>query len=444
MPSAIPDSARSEVTEASRDEQFSLLPAQTGAAQKDVLFFQRRYTPGDRFALFSQGTAESQSGELLRNMPQIYDALVYCPVSNEILFQAPPIGADGKFVVRARPTRVYVFSLETGKMDLVWRREKDREGTFVPRMSATPDCRHVLVNLQLEAPGNKTSYGEIVYLRKPPAPKPGAKQPPPADWTSSTVNETAKNGVWKGFGEAIFAQPRDPAHYIPSELPPPVFAITDMVESDRNVPLVNVFLPSGGARISQAAGVRWQRERVKAESGTRDLFSPTVDNAGDAIFMVMESGETDAAGAFKRSLVAFEPTRLSAGMKKLVEGADVRFFSVDVHPSGARLVASYVTSKSEAQVAGLPSREIGGVAEFTLDKGGKPQWSDVATMLPFHALEAHHDPRPVYSADGATLYYVKSQVGDLPDAALFAATAKTNKELQFGAKLFKVSVPAEK
>lgn len=443
VPSSLVESARTEVTESSRDEQFSLLPSQTGGAQKDVLFFQRRYTPSERFAIFSQSSSDNQSGELLRNMPQIYDALVYCPLSNEIVFQAPPMDAGGKFIVRARPTRVYLFSLDNGRMELIWRREKDREGTFVPRMSATPDCRHVLINLQLENPGNKVPYGELVYLRRPPA-QAASKRPVTIEWTSSTVNESAKNGVWKGFGEALFVQPRSPSHYVPSELPPPVFAITDMVEKDKNVPLVNVFLPSGGARISQAAGVRWQRERIKAEGSLRDLFSPATDNAGDAVFMVAETNEKGASGAFKRSLVAFEPRRLGSGMKTLVNGGETRFFGLDVHPSGTRLVASYVHARTESQVGDEASRNIAGVAEFTLDKAAKPQWSEVFTMMPFHSLEGHHDPRPVYSADGSSLYFVQPQIGDLPEAALFSATAKVNKELQFGSKLMKIGVPEAK
>ena len=441
-PSSLLENTRTEVTEASRDEQFSLLTSQTGGAQKDVLFFQRRYTPTERFSVFSQASSENQSGELLRNMPQIYDAIVYCPLSNELVFQAPPMDAGGKFLVKARPTRVYIYALDTGRLELIWRREKDREGTFVPRMSATPDCRHVLVNLQLEVPVSKVPFGELVYLRRPPA-RFVSKQPVNIEWTSSTVNESAKNGVWKGFGEALFVQPRSPAFYVPSELPPAVFAITDMVEKDKNVPFVNVFLPSGGARISQAASVRWQRERVKAEGALRDLFSPATDNAGDAVFMVAESNETGASGAFRRSLVAFEPRRLGSGMKTLVNGGETRFFGVDVHPSGKRLVSSYVHARTEAQMGEGAPRDIAGVAEMTLDKAGKSQWSDVFTMLPFHALEAHHDPRPVYAADGATLYFVKPQVGDLPEAALFAATAKANKELQFGSKLMKISVPSE-
>lgn len=442
VPSSLLENTRAEVTESSRDEQFSLLTSQTGGAQKDVLFFQRRYTPTERFSVFSQASSENQSGELLRNMPQIYDALVYCPLSNELVFQAPPMDAGGKFLVKARPTRVYIYALDTGRLELIWRREKDREGTFVPRMSATPDCRHVLMNLQLEVPGNKVPYGELVYLRRPST-QSASKRPVNIEWTSSTVNESAKNGVWKGFGEALFVQPRSPAYYVPSELPPAVFAVTDMVEKDKNVPLVNVFLPSGGSRISQAAGVRWQRERVKAEGSLRDLFSPATDNAGDAVFMVAESNETGSSGAFRRSLVAFEPRRLEAGMKTLVNGGETRFFGVDVHPSGKRLVASYVQARTEAQMGEGAPRDIAGVAEMTLDKAGKPQWSEVFTMLPFHALEAHHDPRPVYAADGATLYFVKPQVGDLPEAALFAATAKVNKELQFGSKLMKISVPSE-
>ncbi len=434
---------RGEVTEASRDEQFSLLPPQTAAAQKEHLFFQRRYTPSERFAVFSQSTSESQSGELLRNMPQIRDALVYCPSSNEILFQAPPMEATGKFIVNARPTRVYIYSLTSGKLDLVWRREKDREGTFVPRMSATPDCRHVLLNLQLEKPGNKVPFGELIYLRKPSAPTASAagRKTPPAEWTFSTINESAANGVWRGFGEALFVLPRDPARYVASEIPPAVFAITDMVEKDRNVPLVNVFSPSGGARISQAGGVRWRRDRVKAESTARDFFSPTTDDSG-AVFLAMESNERNAAGAFRSSVVAFEPARLDAGMRRVVDAGEHMIYSVDVHPSGARLALSYVEAKSASQAAELAEREIAGVAEFTLD-AGKPRWSALLKTLPFHALEAHYDPRPIYSADGGTLYYVHPQILDLPDASLFAATAKTNKELQFGSRFMRIGLRKE-
>lgn len=438
----LPESSRAEVIEATRDEQFSLPPSQSGAAQKEMLFFQRRYTPSDRFAIFSKAASDSQSGELLRNMPQIYDALVYCPLSNEIVFQAPPQDANGRFNVRARPTRVYLFSLETGRTELIWRRDKDREGTFVPRMSATPDCRHVLLNLALETPGNKIPYGELVYLRRPKAVDGGRKGPPQIEWTFATINESSRNGVWRGFGEALFVQPRDPRRYVPSELPPAVFAITSMVEKDRNKPLVNVFTPSGGARISQAAGVRWSRDRIPAEDDVRDLFSPSVPDAADGVFLIMESNQAGAAGVSKRALVSFQPSALSAGMKRLVEGDGVRFHSADVHPSGTRIAASYTFERTAAQAETLEKRDIGGVAEITANPGGVAAWAQVATMLPFHGLDGHNDPRPVYAADGATLYYVHPQVGDLPETGLFAAGAKPNRELQFGAKLMRIDVPA--
>ena len=431
-----------QVVSSERDEQFILFPQQSAALQNEEAFFQRRYSQEGRFKFFSVSEGESNSGELLKTIPQIADAMAYCPLTNEIVFQAPPIGSNGKFNLAARPSRVYIFSLKTGVTQLIWRRKRDLDGTFVPRLSATPDCQHVLVNQKLEKQGNKIPYGQIVHLKKPHTAR-------TEEWSFSVINETNANGVWRGFSDAVFILPRDPKLYVPAEAPPAVFAITEMVLKDRDNPLLNLFTPSlsekrKGKKVS-AEVVSWERKRTDAGEKFRSFSWPTFDNSMSSVFLVGELREKNENDTNANSFVGVPLSSEELSAKDIVIGKGVSFFSGDINPEGNRIALGYLQNKKETEIQNLEDRKIAGVAEVEIvPAGDKLQWSSVAEFLPFHALEPQHHPRPTYNASGTKLYFVVPEIAELPGNGLYLPGAKLDGSLQYGSKLYFLNTPRGK
>ena len=430
------------LVETDRDEQLLLFPANSAGIQSDSLVYQRRFTPGSRFSLFMHSNDKStQDSEIIRTIPTVFDAAVFCPLTQEILFQAPPTDEHGKFLTEGRPRRVYLFSLKAGTLELVWRRDKQRVGTLSPRMSATPDCQHVLVNLELENGAARIPYGELIYLRRP-APKLGKdgkpKAEPEVDWSFVTLAESGKNGATKHYGEALFVQPPDPKLYKVSAIPPQVFAVLSMVDKE-NSPTLYTFQPSGNAKTKVAGGIRWARTKIKADRNLRQILQSVSVNTADRVAVLYESREENKNGHFKRGIATLEISNAEAGLKPIFVSDDYSVRSFSVAPQGDRLAASFVESKSSAEVAALADKRTAGVFELDL-QNNSPTFTVLERMLPFHGLSSHHNPRPQYSADGSALVY---GVPEIPDAepALFELDTNSNRELQFPVKLFTKSIP---
>ena len=431
--------------ETSRDEQLVLFPSAANGIQADAMIYQRRFSPESRFGLFlhnKNGADRSsdltaQDSEIIRSIPTVFDAAVFCPLTQEVVFQAPPTDEKGKFLMEGRPRRIYLFSLKTGTLELVWRRDKERVGTLSPRMSATPDCQHLLVNLELESGAGRTPYGEILYLRRP-VPKTGKdgkpKQAPEVDWSFSTMAESGKNGATKHYGEAIFVQPNDPKLYKPSAVPPAVFAVLDMVDKE-NSPTLYTFQPSGNSNTKMAGGIRWARTKMKADKNVRLVTQSANVNSADRVVVLFESRDENKNGHYKRGIATLALAEAEAGLKTLVQSDDYSIRSFGIAPQGDRLVASFVESKSASDVAQLADKRTAGIFELRL-QSGSPVFSVIERMLPFQALSSHHNPRPQYSADGSTLFYGVPEIPELADVELFQLGKSSNRELQFPVKLF--------
>jgi hypothetical protein len=429
-----PQKVAVDLVESEKDEQFALLAPQSHALGAGQALYQRRFNSEGRFSLHHFAADRGAASDLLSRMPQVFGAAVHCPLTEEVIFQAPPMDDSGKFLVNSKPSRVYLFSLKTGKTELIWRRPRDQFGTFVSKMSASPDCMHILVNQALENKGNKTPFGELVYVKRP-MPLVGKKVTVAQEWTSNVLHTLPTNGVWKGYSEAMFVLPRDPARYVESHIPPKVFAITAMINQDKNLPLMNLFVPDTKRKIVTADAVAWARERSEAAAETGELSNPTLDDSGVQVFLLWK-GKRDENSAVKTGIVSLDLQNFDGKMRWHVRAERLELLSFDVRPKGDAIVFEFLETPEKLDLETLADKKISGLGLITWD-AQSPRWQTLVRLMPSHNLEAHHQPTPRFTYDGTELFYIEANIGELLEAALYLSKPALLKELQFGGKLKK-------
>jgi hypothetical protein len=426
-----------EAIESEREEQFMLFPYQSKALFVGGLFYQKRLNSELRFTLHRLSADKAVQDEVLRNMPQVFGAFVYCPTSQEFVFQAPPMDASGKFLVNSKPSRVYLFSLQTGKTELIWRRARDQFGTLLPKMSATPDCVHILLNQALETKGAKTPYGEIVYLKRPTA-QSSSKVTVAQEWTFSTLQATPPSGVWKGFSEALFLVPKDPRGYQTSQIPPKVFSISEYLEKKTKSPQVNLFTPSSSRKIVIAGAVTWQKERFEGPNWASDLINPVLDDEGKNVFLLANNFARGGGADAKSQIISYDSMRFEKAEKVHFEGDSIALMSFDIRPKGEGLAISYQGLFKAEEIEKLSDKKIAGVG-IVMWLNNRFQWRELVKLFPFGGLEDQHQPNPMFSFDANELFFVEPSIGELAEPKLFQieSVLKRSKEIQFGGKLKK-------
>lgn len=454
LPTTLNPALRTAIVEAERNDQFALFPPSARALQSSMAIYQRRFDSNSPFGAFLKNRENPLDAEIIRNLPHVFDALVYCPLSNELIVQAPPQDARGKYLAHGRPRKIYLYSLKTGALELIWKRTAEQDGTIAPLMSATPDCRHVLVNLHLEKGKDRTPYGELIYLRRPEVPESSSNLQSPAqspvkatqgrpkkltaaeqEWTFSKIADTPKSGFYKNFSEALFVVPRDPTYFGASSLPPMIVAVREKTDETRS-PEVFVFKASGPSskKAHPAGAFVWRRAKAALDKSIIALKHPVTYNASSQILFLYQTNELLQGGGPKSGIGLFDVSTEEVEFQPIFVSDDALIKSFDVHPQGNRIAMSYVQSKSEESVRSLENKRLAGVAEIILS-GDKSALFSVESFAPFHGLSAHHNPRPQYAADGKSLVFGVPEISEALEAKWFAGDAEVSRELQFPIKL---------
>ena len=419
-PSSLKQEAKSNLVEAGRDEQMVLLKPSAGTLAGGSLIYQRRYNPADPFTVRFRYIESGEEYEPLKWV-HVKESVSYCAGTEEILFLGPSVDSSGKVGNLARPSRLYIFNIRTGMKQLVWVKPPGLKGFIKPNITATPDCMHLLLSLDLQTEGNKIPYGQLVYLRRP--------QMEGRDWTAGVVVESQKNGVTKGFSEAIFMQPEDHRYYTSSENPPRIAALTTSVG---NPPTLTIYSAPKGR--PDAAQVRWSRVRPSLPSEVVEpKFLATYNKSSHLIF-AYDTAEASPSGLAQQGVGILDVEKSEDGFVKIASSAEFHLTSLSVHPKGNRIALTYVKPKQVTDVYSLPNRLLGGVMElYTKDKA--LQYHVVDEMIPFHALSKHHFPNAAYTSDGKFLLYGRPEISDSVGPELFQPKRNTLPNLDFPIKI---------
>lgn len=434
-PQKFTDTQKQLAVESEGNEQVVTLSQNGKTAIGDTLFYQKRSYFQDAFTAYIKDFKAEKEGRVTLNMPHIFDAFVNCPASQEIVFQEPSIDAKGKFIPNGRAKRLYIYSFKTGSAELIWKRAPDQNGTLSPFMSATPDCKHILVNLQLEE--KKSKYGELMYIRKPEFGEGKQRNIRAEEWSFKLIAETPRNGYYVNFSDAAFLQPANPEFYKPDSNPPPVIAVRKKPEGKSS----EVFVFNSKGPTSQkaypAASWYWQRTKLNLPNMVNHIWSPSFYNASKQVFFLYDTQVQNDAGQQLRGVGAFDLSGDKVAFKNIIRGDHLNIKSMNIDPSGSRIALSYVKIIPAATWQNSTDKRSAGLIEIKISDKSEVSMKILDSLVPFHGLSKIHDPRPIYSSDGSYLYYSLPEITEFIDLQRVAPDASVDSELQFPVKLWK-------
>ena len=434
-PQEFTDTQKQLAVESEGNEQVVTLSQNGKTAIGDTLFYQKKSYFQDAFTAYIKDFKAEKEGRVTLNMPHIFDAFVNCPASQEIVFQEPSIDAKGKFIPNGRAKRLYIYSFKTGSAELIWKRAPDQNGTLSPFMSATPDCKHILVNLQLEE--KKSKYGELMYIRKPEFGEGKQRNIRAEEWSFKLIAETPRNGYYVNFSDAAFLQPANPEFYKPDSNPPPVIAVRKKPEGKSS----EVFVFNSKGPTSQkaypAASWYWQRTKLNLPNMVNHIWSPSFYNASKQVFFLYDTQVQNDAGQQLRGVGAFDLSGDKVAFKNIIRGDHLNIKSMNIDPSGSRIALNYVKIIPAATWQNSTDKRSAGLIEIKISDKSEVSMKILDSLVPFHGLSKIHDPRPIYSSDGSYLYYSLPEITEFIDLQRVAPDASVDSELQFPVKLWK-------
>jgi hypothetical protein len=421
-----PKANRVEMTSLDFGEQTLMPPANSGTLSGSDWYFQKRFSPFGSYMLMRKSADEKEltSVNSMRGNNLIVDAVAVCPLSRQALLLGYGIDASGKALVNGKPRRLYLVDLESGNSSLVWRMNKDDRGGIAQAPSATPDCKHIVINLKLETEGQRAPYGKVIYL-KGEADKFGV-------FPETVAQEIKPGGGSKNFASAVLAAPPSAEAYVPQQKPPKIVLVREYIETVAQRYRIDVLTPN-------TKGTSWSRQSTEVPAYVKRLHAPMFYNRIDSFAVLFEKAASDT-GVGETGIASLPLGETSGAWHESLLGGAVRLMWAGLHPSGDRLVASYVLSDKAPEKWAKPMPPAG-VVEMLTGTTGKPStFAVVESMLPFHALAPHHNPRPQYAGDGKRLFYTMPAITDLADAKLFEPTAQVDESFQFHTSLVELKM----